>query len=318
MVKLSIIIPHYNSVVSLKKLLYTIPFTEEIEIILVDDKSDIAKDELKSLVNDFQKRNLVFLENKTEVKGAGVCRNIGLKVANGEWVLFADADDFFLDNFYQVVEEYIDSKLDVVFFSPTSVEMDTGKESNRHTDYAGLIQKYIEKSDLYNELSLRYRFFVPWSKLIRRSFLFDNKIYFDEVIASNDVMFSTKTGFYMDRFLVSESVIYCVTSSRGSLTTTVNEKIYNIRLEVFINYYKFLKSHLNRQEFDTLNVKGTEQIITAIESGFNFKKVFKIFLKLKRNKIKIFDIQYLNLKLVITKLKKRHHIYKKRKKYFSM
>src|SRR5690625_3962554 len=107
MMDLTIIVPHYNSTDSLKKLLATIPKRNNIEIIVVDDKSKKKErnlyDELKAS-QEFS--HVMFLLNLTKIKGAGVCRNIGLRCAKGEWVLFADSDDFFVEGFYQIIKKY--------------------------------------------------------------------------------------------------------------------------------------------------------------------------------------------------------------------
>src|SRR5699024_10372921 len=103
----------------------------------------------------------------------------------GKWILFADADDFFMPEFYENVKEYFNSKYDVVFFTPTSSEIDTGKPSNRHLNYEKLINDYQNSKDLKSEVNLRYKFYVPWSKLISKDLIKRNNLVFDEVIASN-------------------------------------------------------------------------------------------------------------------------------------
>ena len=89
----SVIIPHKNIPKLLERCLQSIPSRNDIQIIVVDDCSDkdvICKVErLCSLYN-------TLLIKTTEGKGAGYVRNIGLTRAIGKWVLFADADDFFL------------------------------------------------------------------------------------------------------------------------------------------------------------------------------------------------------------------------------
>src|SRR5690625_5039373 len=174
MYDLSIIIPHYNSIDSLKKLLLSIPKRENIQIIVVDDKSE----EDNYLISDDQFDHVLFLDNKTPNKGAGTCRNIGLDYARGKWLLFADADDFFVEKFYNIIQKYFSSKNDVIFFKPTSIAIDTGNKADRHIKYENLVKGYSEVGDRSSIVRLKYRFFVPWSKLIRREFIQKNKILF--------------------------------------------------------------------------------------------------------------------------------------------
>src|SRR5690625_3621526 len=99
MCNLSIIIPHYNSVNTLQKLLDLIPIKNDIQTIVIDDNSNEGVIKYDRLRTGKKYQHITFLENNTNVKGAGVCRNIGIKHAKGEWVLFADADDILMEGF---------------------------------------------------------------------------------------------------------------------------------------------------------------------------------------------------------------------------
>lgn len=313
MTRLSIIIPHYNSVNLLEKLLDTIPNHHDIQVIVVDDKSN---ENIKKIYNNleikYSQRNIEFYENNSNKKGAGTCRNIGIEHANGEWVIFADSDDYFLPDFYKIVNKYFGTSNDVVFFKPISIELDTGNLSDRHINYEKLIDDFLmgkQNSELY----LRYFYYVPWSKLIKVDFIKKYKLKFDEVIASNDVMFSTKLGHYAKNIEVSNEVIYCVTRNSGSLTTVVSNEVFNSRLDVFIRYYWFLKKNLSEDDFKLLNLNGMGFVINSLELGI--KNMFKTLIKLNKNKIKLFSYKYLNLLHVINKLRDLYIEKRNLKKY---
>lgn len=316
MIKLSIIIPHYNSVKLLKKLLDSIPEKEEIQIIVIDDRSDKELEEFLLLTKDSAYNHVEFLRNDKNVKGAGASRNIGLDKAKGEWILFADSDDFFMEGFYDCVSEFFTSDCEVVFFMPTSIVAGTGNKSDRHLPYEMLLNNFLDKKSQESETFLRYKFIVPWSKLIRKSLLQDNKIYFDEVLASNDVMFSTKVGYYMKKFHVSREVIYCVTRSHGTLTMNMSEKVYDARLKVFIAYCNYLKSNLYEKELKLLNLKGASVIADAIKYKLGLTKVISVYIKLKKNKIKVFDLSFIN-PLCFKKYYSYYKKFRNEKKYLS-
>lgn len=288
MIDLSIIIPHYNSANTIKKLLDSIPKRKNIQILVIDDNSDQDTDELKLIINDNNYEHITFIKNYTDKKGAGVCRNIGLHNALGNWVLFADSDDFFVIDFYTKVSKYFNSKYDVVFFTPTSLDLCTNKESERHLHYERLITNFINRRDKESELYLRYKFGVPWSKLIRRSILSQHGLYFDEVLASNDVLFSTKLGYYFKEVKVSKEIIYCVTKGIDTLTTIKSVDVLNSRLNVHIDYTNFLRENLDKKEFEMLNINGKALIYKAIKSKYGFRKVFSMYLELRKHKIKVF------------------------------
>lgn len=97
MIKYTIIIPHHNIPELLKRCIDSIPNNPEIQIIVVDDNSKDGDNYLKKY-SFLNRDNLLFISTK-EGRGAGYARNIGLSKARGKWLLFADADDFFTNNF---------------------------------------------------------------------------------------------------------------------------------------------------------------------------------------------------------------------------
>src|SRR5699024_3422365 len=179
---------------------------------------------------------ITFLVNDTEKKGAGVCRNIGLSHASGKWILFADDDDYFTEELSVSIDNYFNSDYDLVYFTTTSIQEDTKNPSIRHEPYENLINSYLlNKQD--SELFLRYQYYVPWSKLIRKKLIDEHSVKFDEIIASNDVMFSTKIVYYARRIAVTKKVIYCATRSKGSLTTTKSKEVFQARFKAFVDQY---------------------------------------------------------------------------------
>lgn len=312
---LSIIIPHYNSVHSLTRLLDSIPSLPYIQIIVVDDNSNPSNKKRLVEIRKDTTKNILILNNLSENKGAGACRNIGLQHASGNWVLFADADDFFMKDSFKVIDKYINSDYDVIFFKPTSIEEDTGKLSDRHLPFVELIDNLLENNSLKDEFQLRYRYIVPWSKLIKKSFIDQHNIYFDEVISANDVMFSTRVGHFMEQYKLSEEVIYCVTKNKGSLTMTISNEMFNSRLNVFICYYNFLKTNLSKNDFKLLNLSGRGYLVNSIK--FGYKQTFLVLVKLISKKINIFDRKLLNPFWIIKKVFIFNEKQKSEKKYYD-
>jgi glycosyltransferase involved in cell wall biosynthesis len=298
---LSIIIPHYNSPLLLKKLLKSIPEKDDLEVIIIDDNSNEGLHDYALLKKEF---TLVkYLSNNRLNKGAGACRNIGLEAATGKWVLFADADDYYISGFYDTISLYFKSDYDVVFFSPTSIDLNSGVISNRHKPYEERLQNYMKNGSQKDELELRYKFFVPWSKMIRRDVLLNNKIRFDETIVSNDMMFSAILGYHIERFCVSQEIIYCVTNSAATLTKKNDEKHFDIRVTIYISYYKYLKDKLDKNQFNLVNVSGRDYIIRAIKYRYSLMKILKTYLLFRSNKVRVFNVSDVNIFRLITVFK---------------
>ncbi|MFI3164490.1 MAG: glycosyltransferase family 2 protein [Bacillota bacterium] len=297
MIDLSIIIPHYNSVTLLGKLLGSIPNRENIDIIVVDDRSDTniyEFDEIK-----LKNSHVKFISNSRTNKGAGAARNCGLEQAKGRWVLFADADDYFLPHFYDVVERYSESDSDIIFFKPTSIELDTGNISDRHVAFCDAIDKYMAGTD--NEDEVRRNIVVPWSKLIKRSLITKYDIWFDEIMVSNDMMFSVKAGYYADKISVSNEQIYCVTRNVGTLTTVVSAESFITRTEVQMRYIKFWDDrHGGRKRMNDYN--GLDRLVYCVSLKLGYKCVIDTYKLLRRNGVKIFRLKYLNILAVPRRL----------------
>lgn len=276
--KLSIIIPYHNNAENIEKLLDSIlSECNDAEIIVVDDNSTKGIETYENTVTKYRER-VLFCNNDSGVAGAGAARNVGLSRATGEWLLFADSDDYFLKGWYDAVSDYFGSKYDIVFFSPTSADYKTGKVGNRHEMYAKEVAAYIDTDGNTDaERHLRWVFIVPWSKLIRRSIVSANKIKFDEVMYANDVMFSVKTAFFADKIAADRREIYCVTENDSSLTTDESEKAWGIRHEVFCKKNLFLREHLNKEDyrFIKLTMGSYERLRTARKRKCGLKNLLK-------------------------------------------
>ncbi|GAP73202.1 glycosyl transferase [Candidatus Symbiothrix dinenymphae] len=114
----SIIIPHKNIPKLLERCLASIPQRDDIQVIVVDDNSDadIVETWRATSLPKYPHVEFVFAKNKNGRKGAGYARNIGLEHAKGKWIVFADADDFFMPCVDEAMTQYADDEHDVVFF----------------------------------------------------------------------------------------------------------------------------------------------------------------------------------------------------------
>lgn len=280
---LSIIIPHYNTPDLLEKLIKSIPHINDIQIIVIDDNSISGVEKLSELQNKYCSQ-VEFYKNNTTKKGAGTCRNIGLKYAEGKWILFADADDYYIEGMYHVVSKYFDSDYDEVFFTPTSIYLDSGAPSNRHYEMAMHINNYIENPTRENLLKLKISLSTPCSKLIRHDIIKNHQIRFDEVLYFNDMMFSVKVGHYSQKVIAVKDVIYCITRNKGSLTTHVGWDAYEIRLKEYLKVCEFLLKRYSRKDVKSMHYTSLGMLYRAIQQHYGLKRyvyILNLFCKMK-------------------------------------
>lgn len=219
----SVIIPHKNILDLLGRCVASIPRRPDIQIIVVDDASDIAEQPWRDFQDAHKDICIVFTK---EGKGAGYARNEGLKRAEGKWILFADGDDFFYEGAFDRFGAWADSAHDVLYFLADSRDSDS---LDPVEDRRPQIRKYIQEDDIDR---LRYRSIVPWGKMIRRSLIEDAGLRFAELEVSNDVMFSVRLGkAAQNPGIIRSEPLYCSTVRAGSLTRVRTTKRVIIRIK---------------------------------------------------------------------------------------
>ena len=100
----SIIVPVYNAEKYLERCVNSLrnQSLKEIEIILVDDSSTDSSLELcNKMAEEDSRIKVIHKENE----GAGMARNVALSIASGEYIGFADSDDFVARDMFETLYE---------------------------------------------------------------------------------------------------------------------------------------------------------------------------------------------------------------------
>ena len=242
MIDLSIIIPHKNSFNTLLRLLNTIPNKESIEVIIVDDNSSSAV--VKKLKNIRCNNNIKIIYSHIG-GGAGRARNIGLDSALGKWIVFADADDYFSHNAFELTKEFLANKEDIIYFGMNSITK-LGNQSYRHLRYMNLIENYLKNKKYENEL--RFCFLSPWGKMIKRELIEKYNIRFEEIISGNDNLFSLKAAHNTIKLAATHNILYVITETKNSLSTTFSKDHFNSKFNAALEANKFLCS-INQNKY---------------------------------------------------------------------
>lgn len=286
MINYSIIIPHKNCLHLLVRCIKSIPEREDLEIIIVDDNSGIDDFE-KQIKMQFQNLNIHIICLK-ESKFAGGARNAGLKIALGKWLVFADADDFFTTDAFNIMDDYVNTDADVVYFAHKAVFSDNLEPAERLGERLKYINEYVKIHSSKSEDYLKYMNHSPAAKIIRRDLVMNHNLYFDEVPASNDAMFSVTTSYYAKGIEVDNRTIYCATIRRGSITQTRNKINDFSRYCVDLRLYHFFKErHLNHLYpfvtmwiINSLRYYGIAEFCKYIKLAYKYK--VNIFLGITR------------------------------------
>lgn len=201
--KVSIIIPVYNVENHIKKSLDSIinqTFNlNDIEVIMVDDcstdKSGVIIDEYESKYDNFKSIHL-----NHNSGSAGKPRNIGIKEASSDFIMFLDSDDYFVENSIERLYNKIilDDELDIVMGGYVNIY-------ENHENEIILPSKESNETlfeDTNNSVDLIKTNPAISAKLFRKSLLLKNNITFPEGIPGQDLV------FVLDSFFNARKVLY--------------------------------------------------------------------------------------------------------------
>ena len=220
MTKVSIIIPVYNAEKYLGKCLESLlsQTLQEMEIICVDDGSSDGSPEI---LKRFQERDGRVRILTQENQYAGAARNNGMKEAQGEYLLFLDADDFFENTLLEkVYNQGKKMEADIVLFGAKQYNDKTGIVSPaswyfkrdalpRENPFSGK----TENTDVFALVTP-----APWTKLFRREFVEKQGLSFQGLQNSNDVYFVLTALALAEKITyVDEELVFYRVGMRGSL-----------------------------------------------------------------------------------------------------
>lgn len=180
--KLSVIIPVYNSEQHLKRCLDSVlaqRFTD-FELLLIDDGSTDSSFEIcQSYAQNDNRIRIIQKQNG----GPGAARNLGISESKGEWIVFIDSDDWVDPNHLESLTDDIEEGIDLVMHGRYG-----GKQ---YLKYKNKIEVIDSKDNqiLFNELNLTPNGQIC-SKLFNSKIIKTNRIEFvPEIRMSEDVLF---------------------------------------------------------------------------------------------------------------------------------
>ena len=237
----SVIIPHHNIPKLLQRCLDTIPDVPEVQVIVVDDNSSEEEVDFSHFPGKERKYTSIVFDKSGG--GAGRARNIGMEHAKGEWLVFADSDDFFVNDAFDILESHKEDCKDIILFKADSVDSEDYTPSNRHLKLNKAIDDAISGKITAKSAVLKMP--VPWCKMFRREYIQGKGVLFDEIYANNDMMFVLKSVYWTDdeAVAVANEVLYTVTTRKGSLDAMKKKstRSYLCMMDVLIRCNKFAK-----------------------------------------------------------------------------
>lgn len=280
--KYSVIIPVYNAEKTLERCITSIVNQQfnDYEIILVNDGS---ADKSLEICRAYSKKykNIITVDKKNG--GASSARNAGLDIAKGEYILFADSDDYVESNYFDEFEKY-DLKNGLLVY--------TNKWQRNGTDK--LIQRQISNDMNDKSLFEKAKYMIdsrtvngPVAKKFSRSLIEENNLRFDEGMpVAEDFIFGLSYLFLCDDVKIFNTSVYINDQTDfNSLSRGKKDNLINIYPIVFNRAFDLISdSCFNAEQkkelyviWDRLHVEsfGTcvmEELKEADKSASEIKK----------------------------------------------
>lgn len=204
-IDISVIVAIYNVEAYLNRCIDSLvnQTLESIEIILVNDCSP---DNSANIAQEYMKKypDKIRVINTHENLKQGGARNLGIRVAKGEYIAFVDADDWVDETMYEKL--YLkarDTKSDIVVC-----------DYYKTTEKSILSKEYSVKRDLIGELDIdkkRELILTPgpiWSKIVKRDLYIKYELFFPEKLFYEDNPFASILPIYANKMEYVEEALY--------------------------------------------------------------------------------------------------------------
>ena len=330
---ITIIIPVYNCEKYITRCIDSIinQNYNSIEIIIINDGStDSTFEKCNEYAKKYSNVKVINQENK------GVCysRNIGIKNAQGEYILFVDADDYLLENSLDNIYSVLEDKFDIIKFSYIIKNKKSEKKmiyEEKEYNFTVDDKEQFFKSFLENSYEN-----MVWGQLIKRSLL--DKITFEEnIFYAEDFLFNYELYNLAKTIKYTEKMLYNYEKNDNSITMNFkNEKILKKIDNIIYVFDKLTLESESLHKRKILDIKFLKEVIPQImmlvfekeisrvelikqykemfEKSFfkkvfseveevdlkkyKYKKIYKFMKKKKFNLLYIFSKMYMILKKV--------------------
>lgn len=319
MSKFSIIIPVYNVKEYLEECLESIvnQSFKGFEVICVNDGST---DNSLEILQKYAKKDKRFKVLNQKNQGQGVARNNALNIANGEYILFVDPDDFIELNMLEVLNERLDvQNIDVAFFDYQIFGENTKTKIVRFMDeMKNNFNLNIDDNFIFNWQELVKNNFssismMVWNKVYSNKFIQDNNIRFAPNKHAEDHIFSISATLLANKISYIKKTLYYYRKRSDSSVNKVSEENFcvfeNIKiLENFLKQNGLFEKYENNYRSYVVNIlawhypqipkkllstyiRKTKQLLSNKEFSTFKKKIKGNFSLLE----KLFSIKNLNI-----------------------
>lgn len=243
---LSVIIPVYNVSLYLDECLNSVvnQSLQDIEIICINDGStDGSLDILKR----WRKKDHRIVVLNQDNKGVSTARNEGLKIAQGNYITFVDADDMVCPNIYSsLIPTMQIHELDAYIFAfktfPNEKIETTGFLTNAILTWQEL---FASNSQIQSKNSLCFN----WRFIYKKEVLINNQLLFNKNIAiGEDMIYNIDAICHSHRIMVTDNALYIHRMNNPTSAMTLQYKAYLEKS--LVQMYQIKKQQIEKYQLD--------------------------------------------------------------------
>lgn len=265
--KISIIIPVYNVSKYIARCLSSAldQTWKELEVILVNDCTpDDSVDVIKQVLSTSPRREIVTILEHTQTQGPSAARNTGIKKATGDYVFFLDSDDYLPAHGIELLAEAA-SKYRVDFVVGNYEVTGNARWSPPMALATGLLKDNEEVLSTYAQGKW---YVMVWNKLIKRSFVYEEKLFFQEGIVHEDDLWSFMMASRAKNAYAVNQVTYYYYTHFNSIMGNPSQKNLDCRVQVIRYLFDYIEASPSLKEnrsvyilFETLKNKYFDRIL---------------------------------------------------------
>ncbi|MFH4969057.1 glycosyltransferase [Gaetbulibacter sp. M240] len=242
-IKISYIVPIYNTSNSLKKCLDSLLLQtfQNIEVIMVNDGSS---DNSEEICLNYTKNNTRFKYFFKENGGLSSARNFGILKAQGDYIFFLDSDDYIAPNSGELLFKAAnENQADIVNFGYFYVK-DKLEDKRQSVLPKNTILNHSDILELLKYDTVKNKFlWFSWTYFIKTSFLMKNNILFKEnVLLGEDSDFNLRLLLTANKIYNISDPLYFYVYNENSLTQSTFRKDllpkFSVQFEERISVYK--------------------------------------------------------------------------------
>lgn len=249
--RFSIIVPVYNVEDYLDTCLKSIlaqSFTDYEVIVVNDGSTDSSKKICEYYTHKYSHIKLIDKING----GLSDARNYGINNANGEYLIFLDSDDFWnydfaLEEINRIINR--NKEIDLIIFGHT--QFDDGEVNIKETVFPTLQIKGGEfEADLDYLIEKKIYKAAAWDKVVKKSILVNNQIYFPINKIHEDVAWCFDIIPYIRKYYIFPKNFYYYRRKRhGSITSVIKEKTITDLTDILFERAINAQSHSIKNKF---------------------------------------------------------------------